>query len=177
MYKCTEVETGPNTLAPVIAENAVTGDDSADPMIVATDTVYNAPADILARDGDKLTITAGTWVQELHVDGTGPEFSNITPPNKTIQDSGTLRIAFTVQDDGSGLRHDGEFKEDPTVEASGNTADPVRSNADRDQVYEEEPLSDADGASVDIAVLIAGEGDLKAISDYYVDVDADESLG
>ena len=75
--------------------------------------VYPAPAQILARDGDKLTITADTWVQELHVDGTGPEFESITPANKTIQDSGTLRIAFTVRDDGSGLRHDGEFLDMP----------------------------------------------------------------
>ena len=112
--------------------------------------MYPAPAQILARDGDMLTITAGTWVQELHVDGTGPEFASISPANKTIQDSGTLRIAFTVRDDGSGLRHDGEFINMPDEDD-----DPVRSNLDTDQVYEGEPLSNANGGSVDIGVLIA----------------------
>ena len=60
------------------------------------------------------------------VDGTSPEFESISPANKTIQDSGTLRIAFTVRDDGSGLRHDGEFIDMPRIEDD----DPVRSNLD-----------------------------------------------
>ena len=110
-----------------------------------------APADILARDGDVLTITAGTWVQELHVDGAGPEFASITPPDKTIQDSSRLRIAFTVRDDGSGLRHDGEFINMPT---RGHRPGAQQCWMD-DQAYESEPLSDVDGASEDIAVLIA----------------------
>ena len=122
-----------------------------------------APADILARDGDVLTITAGTWVQELHVDGAGPEFSSITPAHKTIQDSSRLRIAFTVRDDGSGIRHDGEFIDMPRTA----DADPERSNLDDDQAYESEPLSDVDGAAEDIAVLIAPK--LEDIGDYHAE--------
>ena len=101
-------------------------------------------------------------MQELHVDGTGPEFATITPPDKTIQDSSRLRIAFTVRDDGSGLRHDGEFINMPLADT-----DPERSNADGDQAYESEPLSDVDGASEDIAVLIAPT--LSAIPGYHDD--------
>ena len=130
--------------------------------------MYPAPAQILARDGDTLTITADSWVQELVVDGTSPEFASISPANKTIQDSGTLRIAFTVRDDGSGLRHDGEFRDDPTDETGGVTpgGDPERSNLDEDQVYEGEPLSNANGGSQDIGVLIADS--LPNINDYHV---------
>ena len=133
---------------------------------VDTDSDYTngvqsrAPADILARDGDVLTITADTWVQELHVDGAGPEFSSITPAHNTIQDSSRLRIAFTVRDDGSGIRHDGEFIDMPDTDT-----DPERSNLDDDQAYESEPLSDVDGASEDIAVLIAPA--LPGIRDYH----------
>ena len=132
-----------------------------------TGTQARAAAQILARDGDVLTITAGTWVQELHVDGTGPEFSNITPPNKTIQDSSRLRIGFTVRDDGSGLRHDGEFTD---VDSTNPDTDPVRSNMDGDSAYEREPLSKEDGGSQDVDVLIA-ESTLPTIVDYYVDRD------
>ena len=132
---------------------------------VETGIQSQAPADILARDGDVLTITAGTWVQELHVDGTGPEFSSITPTHKTIQDSSRLRIAFTVRDDGSGLRHDGEFVDMPRGEVTGQVGDPERSNLDNDQAYESEPLSDVDGAAEDIAVLIAPK--LDDIGDYH----------
>ena len=103
-------------------------------MDAASDSL--APAQITARDGDKLTITADTWVQELYVDGTGPEFSNVAPANKTIQDSSTLRVAFTVRDDGSGLRHDGEDN------GTGGDTDPNRSNLDDDAAYHTEPKSD-----------------------------------
>ena len=117
-----------------------------------------------------LTITAGTWVQELHVDGTGPEFSSVTPANKTIQDSSTLRVAFTVRDDGSGLRHDGEDN------GAGGDADPNRSNLDGDAAYHTEPKSDVNGASVDIGVLIAGF--LPEINDYHVEeLEEDEEPG
>ena len=81
-----------------------------------------------------------------------PSSTSISPANKTIQDSGTLRIAFTVRDDGSGLRHDGEFVNMPRDADD----DPERSNLDTDQVYEGEPLSNANGGSQDIGVLIAG---------------------
>ena len=43
--------------------------------------------------------------------------------------------------------------------------DPVRSNLDNDQAYEEEPISDVNGASQDIGVLIAG--DLPDIHEYH----------
>ena len=45
--------------------------------------------------------------------------------------------------------------------------DPERSNLDDDQAYESEPLSDVDGASEDIAVLIAP--DLEDIGDYHAE--------
>ncbi len=136
-----------------------------------TEVTGAAPADIRARDGDVVTITSGTWVQELYVDGAGPEFSNITPASETIQNSSRLRIGFTVQDDGSGLRHDGEDG-DPTADF-----DPDRGNLDEDQNYENEPLSNVNGASQDIAVLISVE--LDDIFDYRVgaapDLTSDQS--
>ena len=101
-------------------------------------------------------------MQELVVDGTSPEFSSISPANKTIQDSGTLRIAFTVRDDGSGLRHDGEFIDMPNEDD-----DPVRSNLDTDQVYEGEPLSNANGGSVDIGCSDCWQGPLAISTDYH----------
>ena len=145
VYECTTAADGTKTLA---AKVVTPGNATANPPV---DPTYGAPAaQILARDGDKLTVTAGTWVQELHVDGTGPEFSGVTPANKVIQDSSTVRIAFTVRDDGSGLRHDGEF-----IDMLSTDTDPQRSNLDGDQAYEKEPLSDVDGKSEDIAVLIS----------------------
>ena len=134
----------------------------------ATDSagVPLGPAQITARDGDRLRITAGSWVQELYVDGTGPEFSSVTPADGTIQDSSTLRIAFTVRDDGSGLRHDGEDN------GTGGDMDPNRSNADGDAAYHTEPKSDENGKSVDIGVLIAATGTGAGSLDDIVHYDA-----
>ena len=167
VYTCDGGTLSTEIVTAAVAE--VVADPEAETPVVgvaAKNAVYPAPAQILARDGDKLTITAGTWVQELIVDGTSPEFASIAPENKKIQDSGTLRIAFTVRDDGSGLRHDGEFVDMPRGEQAGQVGDPERSNMDKDQVYEGEPLSNANGGSVDIGVLIADS--LSDISDYHV---------
>ena len=65
-------------------------------------------ARINASDGDRLTIRAGTHIQEIYVDGEDPTFSEITPGDGARFKSAALRIEFEVRDEGSGLRHDGE---------------------------------------------------------------------
>ena len=65
-------------------------------------------ARINASDGDRLTIRAGTHIQEIYVDGEDPTFSEITPADGERFKSAALSIGFEVRDDGSGLRHDGE---------------------------------------------------------------------
>ena len=65
-------------------------------------------ARINASDGDRLTIRAGTHIQEIYVDGEAPEFSEITPADGERFKSAALSIGFEIRDDGAGLRHDGE---------------------------------------------------------------------
>ena len=65
-------------------------------------------ARINASDGDKLTIRAGTHIQEIYVDGEAPTFSEVTPGDGDRFKSAELRIGFEVRDGGAGLRHDGE---------------------------------------------------------------------
>ena len=79
-----------------------------DTTLATTHTDDESLARINASDGDRLTIRAGTHIQEIYVDGEAPTFSEITPGDGARFKSAALRIGFEVRDDGSGLRHDGE---------------------------------------------------------------------
>ena len=65
---------------------------------------------IPARDGDTITISvAGTSGRiQLVVDGEAPEIDDVTPSHGGLQKSSSVSLGFTVRDDGSGLRYDGE---------------------------------------------------------------------
>ncbi len=118
---------------------------------------------IPARDGDTITITVDgvSGSIRLVVDGDEPEIDNITPSSGGTQNSTTVNLGFTVSDDGSGLRYDGE---------SGISGDPDLApyNGDNDQRFDEPitsvgpthdpgaatPVFDyGDGSTMDIMVL------------------------
>ena len=90
---------------------------------------------IPARDGDTITISvAGTSGRiQLVVDGEAPEIDDVTPSDGGLQKSSSVSLGFTVRDDGSGLRYDGE---------AGNSTDNDDSphNGDGDQHFNE-PLT------------------------------------
>lgn len=105
---------------------------------------------IAARDGDVIRVTAKGSIRgaELVVDGDGPEFSNVSPAHKSYSSSDSARFQFTVEDSGSGLRHDGEF-----VFNLGDR-DAENRDADGDRRLGNEPLSQADGKSMDIGLTL-----------------------
>ena len=107
-----------------------------------------AVAQIAARDGDMLRITAKGAVRsfDLMVDGEGPDFSNIAPAHKSYSSSTSARFQFTVEDDGSGIRHDGEFTYDL------GDRDPQNVDKDNDGISGNEPLSTEEGFAEDISL-------------------------
>ena len=66
----------------------------------------------------------------LIVDGDKPEIEDIVPASGGTQSSSTVNLGFTVSDDGSGIRYDGE---------SGASGDPdlTPQNGDGDQRFDE----------------------------------------
>lgn len=58
---------------------------------------------IYAKDGDVLTISAGTLLRTITVDGKGPSFTGVAPAHGTMQRSLSTTIQFTVSDAGSGI--------------------------------------------------------------------------
>ena len=137
------------------------GDDNEDGWTSTSAAV------IPARDGDTLTITVKgvSGSIKLVVDGDAPEIDDITPSSGGTQNSTTVNLGFTVSDDGSGIRYDGE---------SGVSGDPDRAphNGDGDQRFDEpitsvgathDPANDVidygDGATMDIKVNFDGPDD------------------
>ncbi len=123
----------------------------------ATRAPKKAAAQISARDGDTLRLTAkgAFFSHELTVDGEGPEFSNVAPAHKSYSSSTSARFQFTVTDEGAGLRHDGEFTFDLGDEDAENV------DKDNDGIRGGEPLSVADadagekiGDSADISLTL-----------------------
>ena len=123
----------------------------------------DSAAVIPARDGDTITITVDgvSGSIRLVVDGDEPEIDDISPASGGTQNSSTVNLGFTVSDDGSGLRYDGE---------SGISGDPDLApyNGDNDQRFDEPitsvgpthdpgaatPVFDyGDGSTMDIMVL------------------------
>ena len=96
-----------------------------------------AVAQITARDGDTLRITAKGAISsaDLTVDGKGPAFTDIAPAHKSYSSSTAARFQFTITDSGAGLRHDGEFTYDLGDE------DPENVDKDNDGIRGSEPLS------------------------------------
>ena len=117
-------------------------------------TADKAVAQITARDGDVLRVTATGAIgsADLTVDGEGPVFSEVSPAHKSYSSSTSSRFQFTVTDSGSGLRHDGEF-----TYGEGDL-DPENEDKDRDGIRGNEPLSrDRDSGSLGEAADIALE--------------------
>ena len=120
----------------------------------ASGTADKAVAQITARDGDVLRVTATGAIgsADLTVDGEGPVFTEISPAHKSYSSSTSSRFQFTVTDSGSGLRHDGEF-----TYGEGDL-DPENEDKDRDGIRGNEPLSrDRDSGSLGEAADIALE--------------------
>ena len=118
---------------------------------------YTAGADAIAVlrsvDGDRLAINVrgvSSSIQ-LVVDGEGPEVSVFHPQPDSYFRSVVVNFSFEVRDDGSGLRHDGEF------EPSGD-GDPRPVNADGDQLTSNEPRSTPGGGAADIHAFLSREG-------------------
>ena len=92
-------------------------------------------ASILARHGDRITIeVVGAGSVSVDVDGEGPDLLGITPEDLSHVRSNSLDYSFTVRDNDSGLRHDGEL-----VITSDN--DYTQVNPDNDHATGGEPLS------------------------------------
>ena len=116
-------------------------------------TGTDALAALLARDGDRLSVTVRgvSSVIELVVDGEGPEIRVYSPQPDSYLPSVVVNFSFDVRDDGAGLRHDGEF------ETSGD-GDPRPANVDGDQLTSNEPRSTTDGGAADIHAYLSRQG-------------------
>ncbi len=115
-----------------------------------TDEATRAAAQLSARDGDVIRITASGSIssQDMVVDGKGPVFTDVAPAHKSYSRSNSARFQFTVTDAGSGLRHDGEFvrtRGDLDVENVDEDADGERGS---------EPRSTSTGAAADIQLEV-----------------------
>ena len=90
---------------------------------------------IPARDGDTILVTVNgvTGRVVLTVDGEAPSIDDVSPGNGGTQNKKTVALAFSVKDDGAGIRFDGESG------ASGD-ADPAPHNGDNDN-NTDEPIS------------------------------------
>ena len=118
-------------------------------------------ARINASDGDRLTVRAGTHIQEIYVDGEAPTFSEVTPGDGERFKSAELRIGFEVRDGGAGLRHDGEnvtsVDGDAVLHDAANATNTGTSGdgliaGDNDGITDREPISSQNGGSEDIDV-------------------------
>ena len=121
----------------------------------------NSAAVIPARDGDTIEITV-EGVQgsvTLVVDGDAPSIEDLDPEHKGLQDSTTVSLAFTVSDDGAGIRYDGESG------AQSSDTDLKPANGDGDQRFDEpitapgEGDANGNGSTLDIDVNFSGTVD------------------
>ena len=140
----------------------------ADRMASDAVTVGGTPPDpltpryiLVAGDNDEIQVTAtGTFTSggddvdfsvsnsaTLKVDASAPQIAGISPVSGTIQRFDTAGFGATITDPGSGLRTDAE--DDDHVAGQAISAD-----GDGDGITRLEPLSDASGAAVDIAVNV-----------------------
>ena len=150
MLTC-EVPTDGTVAAPITDGTIATDGDDADTE------ADESLARINASDGDKLTVRAGTHIQEIYVDGEAPTFSEVTLGDGDRFKSAELRIGFEVRDGGAGLRHDGEnvisIDGDAVLHDAANATN-TEPNVfgDNDGITDREPISEEGGGSADIDV-------------------------
>ena len=147
---------------PTNDENPPEVDDPDTEVDESLTQIDQSLARINASDGDRLTITSGSHVLTLYVDGEGPTFSEITPADGARFKSAALSIGFEIRDDGAGLRHDGENVVSRDGDAvlhdaanAGNTTATETNDpriGDGDGITDREPISERDGGSQDIHV-------------------------
>ncbi|MYB76047.1 MAG: hypothetical protein F4X83_02925 [Chloroflexi bacterium] len=148
----TALDTGGNTDG--TPDGTIDADEAAVYFPEDNDGWTTASAAVIpARDGDTLTITVAgvSGSIKLVVDGDAPEIEDITPASGGTQSSSTVNLAFTVSDDGAGLRYDGE---------SGVSGDPDLQphNGDGDQRFDE-PITSTGGAGTDGTLGTADDPD------------------
>ena len=113
---------------------------------------------IPARDGDTLTVTVKGVAGSINliVDGEAPEIFDAVPASGGVTKDNTVNVGFTVSDDGSGLRYDGES-------GASTDTDLQPHNGDGDQRFDEPITVDpeetgdqvqhnGDGSTMDIKV-------------------------
>ena len=135
-------------------------------------------ARINASDGDRLTVRAGTHIQEIYVDGEAPTFSEVAPGDGDRFKSAELRIGFEVRDGGAGLRHDGEnvvsVDGDAVLHDAANTTNTAAADnddarvGDGDGITDREPISSRNGGSQDIDVTFYTDDQFGPLADYEV---------
>ena len=155
---------------------------------------HDSAAVIPARDGDTLTVTVKgvSGSIKLIVDGDAPEIEDVAPASGGIRRTATTSTSsFTISDDGSGIRYDGESG------ASGDV-DLQPHNGDGDQRFDE-PLTNTgpdasttegrlpagvidygDGSTMDIQVYFAGDKESTDADDgnsYFDDTDEKSAYG
>ena len=143
-----------------------------------TTATANSSAVIPARDGDTLRISVDgvSGSIDIVVDGQGPDIDDAAPEHGGTQKSSTVNLGFTVTDDGSGIRYDGE---------SGVSGDPnlTPHNGDDDNRFDEpitnkgagpdgilgnaDDTGDGDGSTMDITVNFGTAADaMSDVSQY-----------
>ncbi len=129
-------------------------------VIKPVDTGSVPPGAIEAEDGDVVSVSAGTIDVDVIVDGEGPTFSNVRPDDGDLTSKSSVTVAFTVTDEGSGLRTD---RSDDGEDGDGVSA---------------EPLSAEDGSAVDIVLnwpRSDSDNDTKRGDNDWVEEDRDNS--
>ena len=110
-------------------------DAAADDVDPEDGWTHASAAVIPARDGDSIQITVKgvSGAITVVVDGDAPTIDDVDPSHGGLQNKTTVSLGFTVRDDASGLRYDGE--------AGGSVdQDLTPHNGDRDQRFDE-PLT------------------------------------
>ena len=142
-----------------------TGTQVNDPTNDRQDGWTEASAAIIpARDGDTLTVTVKgvSGSITLIIDGDAPEIEDTVPASGGITKDNTVNLGFTVSDDGSGIRYDGE--------SGGSTDDDLQPhNGDGDQRFDE-PITNGDahdgnGSTMDITVNYGATDDFMGTGD------------
>ena len=133
-------------------------DDAAEDDQTEDGWTHASAAVVPARDGDSVTVTVKgvSGSIRLIVDGDAPEIEDVSPTASDPQKSTTVDVEFTVSDDGSGIRYDGES-------GSSTDVDLQPHNGDGDQRFDE-PITtgaahDGNGSTMDIQVYFTGEKD------------------
>ena len=117
---------------------------------------------VVANDGDTITVSHGTRVRTLRVDGAAPSISGTGPANNHIQTSTVATFSGTITDSGSGLAGDVAGEEGSEADAFGDN----RLGGDKggaldgdDDGFTQEPRAKTDGSARDIQILMGNARD------------------